>query len=95
MKVTNLRKYDGQSKLKAFFDIETDEGMVVKSFKLVKGPDGLFMSNPSEYSKKDDKYYDRVYMPRELKDELEQEAIRAYGGSDDPTPPDPDRILPF
>ena len=84
MKVTNLRKYDGDSKTKAFFAVETDEGMVVKGFRLVQGQDGLFMSNPSEFSKKDDKYYDRVYVPRELKDELEQEAIRAYGGS---TPP--------
>ena len=89
MKVTKLRKYDADSKTKAFFDVETDEGMVVKGFRLVQGQDGLFMSNPSEFSKKDDKYYDRVYIPRELKDELEQEAIRAYGGT---TPPngDPD-----
>ena len=50
MKVNNLRKYDGQTKLKAFFDIETDEGMVVKGFKLFEGPDGLFMRNPSTYS---------------------------------------------
>ena len=84
MKVTNLRKYDGNSKVKAFFSIETDEGMVVKDFKLVEGRDGLFMSNPSEYNKKDDKYYDKVYIPRDLKDELEQEAIRAYGGTDPP-----------
>ena len=87
MKVTNLRKYDGDSKTKAFFAVETDEGMVVKGFRLVQGQDGLFMSNPSEFSKKDDKYYDRVYIPRELKDELEQEAIRAYGGT---TPPNGD-----
>ena len=78
MKVTNLRKYDGDSKTKAFFAVETDEGMVVKGFRLVQGQDGLFMSNPSEFSKKDDKYYDRVYIPRELKDELEQEAIKEY-----------------
>ena len=91
MKVTNLRKYDGDSKLRAFFDVETEEGMVVKGFKIVEGINGLFVGNPSEYSKKDDKYYDRVYIPRELKDELEQEAIRAYGGT---TPPNGDSV-PF
>ena len=37
MKVINLRKYDGDSNLKAFFDVETDEGMVVKGFKIVNG----------------------------------------------------------
>lgn len=78
MKVTNLRKYDGDSKLRAFFDVETEEGMVVKGFKIVEGINGLFVGNPSEYSEKDDKYYDRVFIPKELKDELEQEAIKEY-----------------
>ena len=78
MKVTNLRKYDGDSKLRAFFDVETEEGMVVKGFKIVEGINGLFVGNPSEYSEKDDKYYDRVFIPKELKDELEQEAIKKY-----------------
>jgi DNA-binding cell septation regulator SpoVG len=44
------------------------------------GQNGLFVGNPSEYSKKDDKYYDRVFIPRELKDELEKDAIEEYGG---------------
>ena len=42
MKVINLRKYDGDSNLKAFFDIETDEVIVVKGFKIVQGQNGLF-----------------------------------------------------
>ena len=87
----NLRKYVGDSNLKAFFDIETDEGIVVKGFKIVKGQNGLFVSNPSEYSKKDDKYYDRVYIPRELKDELEKDAIKEYGIDESK----PDDNLPF
>jgi stage V sporulation protein G len=77
MKIVNMRKGDW-NKTRAFFDIETDDGMVVKGFKLVEGQNGLFMSNPSEYSKKDDKYYDRVYIPRELKDQLEQDVITLY-----------------
>ena len=52
--------------------------MVVKGFKIVEGINGLFVGNPSEYSEKDDKYYDRVFIPKELKDELEQEAIKEY-----------------
>ena len=62
----------------AFFNVETEEGMVVKGFKIVEGINDLFVGNPSEYSKKDDKYYDRVFIPKELKDELEQEAIKEY-----------------
>ena len=78
MIVTNLRIYNGDSSLRAFFDVETEEGMVVKGFKIVEGINGLFVGNPSEYSKKDDKYYDRVFIPKELKDELEKEAIKEY-----------------
>lgn len=91
MKIINMRKYDSDSNLKAFFNVETNEGMVVKGFKIVSGQNGLFVSNPSEYSKKDDKYYDRVYIPRELKDELEKDAIKEYGI--DESKPDDD--LPF
>lgn len=80
MKIVNLRTYDGNSKTKAFFSIETNEGMVVKGFKLVEGQNGLFMSNPSHYSEKDEKWFDDVFIPRELKDELEKEAIQEYGG---------------
>ena len=86
MKIVNLRKYNGDSNLKAFFDVETSEGMVVKGFKIVSGQNGLFVSNPSEYSKKDDKYYDRGYIPREIKDELEKEAIQEYGGDNNGEP---------
>ena len=83
MKVVNMRKYDGEnSPTKAFFDFETDQGVVIKGFKLVKGSKGLFMSNPSEKSKKDGKWYDRVYIPRELKDELENAVINMYSGAD-------------
>ena len=79
MKVVNMRKYEGQSKTKAFFDVETVEGLILKGFKLVEGNDGLFLSNPSEFSKKDEKWFDRVIIPREMKDDLEREALQEYG----------------
>ena len=79
MKITNLIKYDGE-KTKAFFEVETEEGMVVKGFKLVEGSNGLFMCVPSEFSQKDGKYYPRVYIPIEFKDQLEKDAIKEYGG---------------
>lgn len=90
MKIVNLRKYSGNSNLKAFFDVETSEGMVVKGFKIVSGQNGLFVSNPSEYSKKDDKYYDRVFLPKELKDDLEKKALEEYGGDNQD-----DDVIPF
>jgi len=72
-----MKKFES-GKLKAFFDIETSEGMVIKGFKLVEGSNGLFMSYPSEYSKKVDRYYDRVFLPKELKESLEKQVINEF-----------------
>ena len=81
MKISRFNIYGGESKTKVFFDIETNEGIVIKGFKLVLAAKGLFVSNPSHYSEKDKKWFDDVYIPRELKDALEQDAIQQYNAN--------------
>ena len=75
-------------KLRAFFDLKTNDGFVIKGFKLVEGISGLFVGMPSTQGK-DGEYYDTVFADKELRDELQQVAIRAYGqesvGSPSPT----------
>jgi DNA-binding cell septation regulator SpoVG len=44
---------------------------------LVEGSNGLFASAPREKGK-DDKYYDRVYVPKELKEQLTEMAVAKY-----------------
>lgn len=34
-------------KIKAFFDLSTEEGIVIKGFKLIEGINGLFVGMPS------------------------------------------------
>ena len=65
-------------KLRAFFDVKTSEGFVVKGFKLVEGISGLFVGMPSTKGK-DEEYYDTVFADKELREELQQVALRAYG----------------
>ena len=65
-------------KIKAFFDVSTEEGFVMKGFKLVQGINGLFVGFPSQKGS-DEEYYDTIYAERELKDELSQMAIDYYG----------------
>ena len=72
-----MNLYNGESKTKAFFDIETSEGIIVKGFKLVEGANGLFASAPSEKGK-DDKYYDQVIFPKEMKKELNELALSKF-----------------
>ncbi len=78
MKIARMKPYDNpDSKTKAFFDLETEEGMTFKGFKLVEGSNGLFVSFPSEKGR-DGKWYDSVYMPREIKDKLTDIALNEY-----------------
>jgi stage V sporulation protein G len=79
MKVVRMTVLDNSSNgsLKAFFDIETPDGIVMKGFKLVNGPSGLFASAPSDKGK-DGKYYDSVILPKEMKSSVEKLALEEY-----------------
>jgi stage V sporulation protein G len=77
MKIGRMNPYEGESKTAAFFDLETDEGIIIKGFTLVKGPHGLFVSSPQSKGK-DGKYYDKVVIPDELKKELNNIALKKY-----------------
>ena len=65
-------------KIRAFFDLQTEEGFTIKGFKLVEGINGLFVGFPSQKGN-DDEYRDTVWAERELKDTLGQLAIKEYG----------------
>jgi len=65
------------SKTAAFFDIQTNEGVIIKGFRLVNGTNGLFLSAPNEKGK-DGKYYDTVIVPKEMKEDLEKRAIEEF-----------------
>ena len=77
MNVINLRLSGGGSKIRGYFDVETEEGITVKGFKIAEGPTGLFVGMPSEKDK-NGKWWDRVLMPKELKDELNNLALQEY-----------------
>ena len=77
MKISRMNPFKGSGKTVAFFDVETEEGFNMKGFTLVEGDNGLFISPPRERGK-DDKYYDRVYIPKELKEQLTEMATSMY-----------------
>jgi DNA-binding cell septation regulator SpoVG len=79
MKIVRMNKLDENAggKTSAFFDIQTDDGIVIKGFRLVSGSNGMFMSSPNEQGK-DGKYYDKVMLPREMKSDLEKLAIEEF-----------------
>ncbi len=68
---------DGNGKLLAFFDVQTNDGIVIKGFRLFNGSKGMFISAPADKGK-DGKYYESVLLPRDLTDTLQKIAIEKY-----------------
>lgn len=82
MKIERMNK-GSWGKVRAFFDIRTQEGLVVKGFKIMEGINGLFVSMPSQKGKNqqgEDEWFDTVWVEKELRDQLNQLALDAYGG---------------
>ena len=77
MKIERMNK-GSWGKVRAFFDIQTDEGFTIKGFKLIEGINGLFVSLPSQKGKEDE-YFDTVYVASEIREELNHIAIQTYG----------------
>lgn len=79
MKVVRMVPLESNSagKIAAFFDIQTNDEIVIKGFRLVNGANGLFLSSPDEKGK-DGKYYESVILPKEMKSSLQNLAIEEY-----------------
>ena len=77
MKIGEMKK-GSWSKIRAFFDIITEEGFTLKGFKLVEGVNGLFVGFPS-HKGSDQEYHDTIWADKELKVEVNKLAVEAYG----------------
>ena len=64
-------------KIKAFFDLQTDDEFTIKGFKLVEGANGLFVGFPSQKGN-DDEYHDTVWAEKEVKDQVIELAKSEY-----------------
>jgi len=77
MKIARMNK-GSWGKLRAFFDVETQEGFVMKGFKLVEGINGLFVGMPSQKGS-DEEYHDTIWIEsKEMREELNTLAISKY-----------------
>ena len=83
MKIERMNK-GSWGKVRAFFDIMTDEGFTIKGFKIIEGINGLFVGVPSQKGK-DDEYFDTIFVAPELREELNHVALQAYGMEENPT----------
>ena len=83
MKIERMNK-GSWGKVRAFFDIMTDEGFTIKGFKIIEGINGLFVGVPSQKGK-DDEYFDTVFIAPELREEVNHVALQTYGMEADST----------
>ena len=79
MKITRMNKGD-LGKVKAFFDLETQDGFTIKGFKLVEGANGMFAGFPSQQNK-DGEYNDTIFADKTLKQKVNQLALEHYNQS--------------
>ena len=77
MKIERMNK-GPWNKLQAYFDVATDDGFIIKGFKLVEGINGLFVSMPSQKGN-DDEWHDTVWVEsKQLREELTKLAINTF-----------------
>tara|TARA_R100000781_G_scaffold112598_1_gene79963 strand:+ start:211 stop:480 length:270 start_codon:yes stop_codon:yes gene_type:complete len=79
MKISRMNKGDW-GKVKAFFDLETEDGFTIKGFKIIEGANGMFAGFPSQKNK-DDEYNDTVFADKTLKQKVNQLALEHYNQS--------------
>jgi DNA-binding cell septation regulator SpoVG len=82
MQISRMTKGEW-NKVRAFFDLQSEEGFTIKGFKLVEGNEGMFVGFPSQKNK-DGEYQDTIFADKILKQKVNKLALDYYndGGSD-------------
>tara|TARA_Y100000004_G_scaffold195445_1_gene262477 strand:- start:1188 stop:1493 length:306 start_codon:yes stop_codon:yes gene_type:complete len=76
MKVSRMNKIS-IGKLRAFFDLELDNGITIKGFKLVEGINGLFVGMPTEKDKNGE-YRETIFCKKDVRGEINMIALNEY-----------------
>ena len=83
IKKVSIDKIEDAGNLKGFATVNFDDELIVKNFKIIEGRNGLFISFPSEYSKKEDSYFDTVYpLNKETRDYISDAILDGYKESE-------------
>ncbi|PKM99513.1 MAG: hypothetical protein CVU78_05890 [Elusimicrobia bacterium HGW-Elusimicrobia-2] len=81
MKVTDvvIRMSKGSSKIKAFAVVTFDNDFTVNAFKVVEGPNGLFVGSPSQRGA-DGKFYNTIKIKRDsdINSEITEKVLAKY-----------------
>jgi DNA-binding cell septation regulator SpoVG len=73
----NRMKVGSFGKIKAFFDLELDNGIVIKGFKLIEGKDGMFVGAASQKNEHG-AYNNLCFIPKDVNDNIKKIALDYY-----------------
>ena len=90
MKIERMHKASF-GKIRGFFDLKTEEGLVVKGFKIIEGINGLFVSMPSEKNK-DGEWQDSCYCDKDTRQTLNHLAVTHFEDTPDNTNTSTDKV---
>ena len=93
MKIERMNK-GSWGKVRAYFDLKTEEGFTLKGFKLIDGISGLFVGFPSQKDQ-DGEYRDTIWAEKELKDRVTEVAMRHYEQDIVSSDAMDDEVIPF
>lgn len=77
VEVTDVRKFAGDSSLKAMADVRLGGNLLVKGVCVIKGKKGVFVSMPRKASK-DGRWFDILEPSEGLKSEIESKVLESY-----------------
>jgi len=78
VKVDKIRRFEGESKLRAFCDLVFGDLFVVKGFSVFEGENGMFVGMPRQQSKQG-KWFN-IFTPatKEISEYLKDVVLKAY-----------------
>ena len=77
VEVVDIRKANGDGKLKAFANVKFGGSLIVRGFSVMDGSRGVFVKVPSKATK-DGRWLDTVAIDDFLKPEVESKVLEAY-----------------
>ena len=78
IEVKQVRKFDGDGKLKAFADIAVEDMFLIKGLRIVDGKNGLFVGMPQKAGKDGQWYPTVAALNDEVKNHLNEVVLQAY-----------------
>ncbi len=77
IEVVDIRKSNGDGKLKAFANVKFGGSLIIRGFSVMDGVKGIFVKVPSRLAK-DGRWIDVVAIDDFLKQEVESKVLEAY-----------------